>query len=220
MVGSSRPGALLTSNSSARVGGSSSTLSSALAPSRCRSSTASTMAMRQPPSPAVEPKNGTAAAHVVDADHGVELAGLLVDDALEHQQIALRLRGDAARDRMVGVDRERGRLLHLRRGRIGMRQHEARETIGQRRLADAGRAADQPGMRNAPALVACEQRRSASAWPNSAVVSRGQLDLDIGHRPRSRRRALRHARALRMQALLDRRPDALGHDVARRRGRR
>ena len=39
-----------------------------------------------------------------------------------------------------------------------MRQHEARETIGQRRLADAGRPADQPGMRHAPALVARQQR--------------------------------------------------------------
>ena len=55
------------------------------------------------------------AAHVVDADHGVELAGLLVDHALEHQQIALRLRGDAARDRIVSIDRERRRLLHRRR---------------------------------------------------------------------------------------------------------
>ena len=42
--------------------------------------------------------------------------------------------------------------------RIGMREHEARQPIGQRRLADAGRAADQPGMRNAAAFVGIEQR--------------------------------------------------------------
>ena len=38
---------------------------------------------------------------VVNADDGVELAGLLIDHALNGQQIALRLRSDAARDRMV-----------------------------------------------------------------------------------------------------------------------
>ena len=40
-----------------------------------------------------------------------------------------------------------------------MREHEARHAIGQRRLADALRAADQPGMRNAPAAIGIEQRR-------------------------------------------------------------
>ena len=110
------------------------------------------MAMRQPPSPAVEPKNEIGSPHVVDADHGVELAGLLVDGALQHQQIALRLGGDAARDRIIGIDRERLRLLHRRRFRIGMREHEARQAVGQRRLADAGRPADQPGMGMRPLL--------------------------------------------------------------------
>ena len=51
------------------------------------------------------------APHVVDADHGVELAGLFVDHALEHQEVALRLRGDAAGNRIVRFDRERVRFF-------------------------------------------------------------------------------------------------------------
>ena len=42
-------------------------------------------------------------ADIVNADDGIELAGLLVDHAFDDQQIALRLRGDAARDRMVSL---------------------------------------------------------------------------------------------------------------------
>ena len=45
-----------------------------------------------------------------------------------------------------------------RRRRIGMREHEARHAIGERRLADAGRAADQPGVRDAAAFIGIEQR--------------------------------------------------------------
>ena len=53
---------------------------------------------------------------------------------------------------------QRLRLLHRRRRRIGMRQHEPRHAIGQRRLADAGLAADQPGVRDAAAAIGVEQR--------------------------------------------------------------
>ena len=80
IVGSSRAGAWLTSSSSAFLGGSSRIFSSALAPcGSCSSSAVSTMHTRQPPSPAVEPKNDTVLADVLDPDHGEELAGLLVD---------------------------------------------------------------------------------------------------------------------------------------------
>jgi len=98
------------------------------------------------------------AAHVVDANYGVKLAGLLVDRAFEHEKIALCLRGDAAGDRVVGIDRERCCLLHHGRLRIRMSQHEPRQAVSQGRLADAGRPADQPGMRDAPALITVEQR--------------------------------------------------------------
>ena len=46
-----------------------------------------------------------------------------------------------------------------------MREHEPRHAIGQRRLADALRAADQPGMRNAPAAIGVQQRRLRLAMP-------------------------------------------------------
>jgi hypothetical protein len=54
---------------------------------------------------------------------------------------------------IVGIDRKRRRALHSRRLRMAMGQHEARHAIGQRRLADALRAADQPGVRDLPAAI-------------------------------------------------------------------
>src|SRR6185312_16086890 len=41
---------------------------------------------------------------------------------------------------------------------IGMREHKARHAVSECRLADAGRAADQPGVGNAAALVTLQQR--------------------------------------------------------------
>src|SRR5712672_4252987 len=46
-----------------------------------------------------------------------------------------------------------------------MREHESRHPIGQRSFADALRAADQPGMRNAPAAIGIEQRCLRRAMP-------------------------------------------------------
>src|SRR5579883_3620973 len=71
----------------------------------------------------------------------------------------MRAGRDLARHRIVGIDRERGRALHVVRERIAMGEHEPRHTIGERRLADALRAAEQPGMRNASAAIGVEQRR-------------------------------------------------------------
>src|SRR5512147_31812 len=42
-------------------------------------------------------------ADIVNTDDGIELAGLLIDHAFDDEEIALRLCGDAARDRMVGL---------------------------------------------------------------------------------------------------------------------
>ena len=97
------------------------------------------------------------AAHVIDTDVLVQLAGLFVDHPLEHEQIAMRLRRDAPRHRMVGVDVKRCRVVHQRRARIGMGEDEARQAISKRRLADAGWAPDQPGVREASAPVGFEQ---------------------------------------------------------------
>ena len=57
MVGSRRLGSDATSRNSARVGGSSSDFSSALAALMLSSSAASTITTRQAPSPAVRPRN-------------------------------------------------------------------------------------------------------------------------------------------------------------------
>src|SRR6185312_14730823 len=91
-------------------------------------------------------EKGNSAPHILDTDCGEELARFFVDHALKYQEIVLRLRGDAPRHRMFGIDGERSRRLHLGALRIGMSEHESRQPVGKRRLADAGRAPDQPGM--------------------------------------------------------------------------
>ena len=98
------------------------------------------------------------ATHVVDADHGVKLAGLLIKAALEHEEVALRLRGHPARNRMIGVYCERCRFLDFGSAGVRMRQHETRQPIGQCGLADARRPAHQPGVRDAPAFVGFKER--------------------------------------------------------------
>ena len=98
-VASTRAAEWLTNSSSARCGGSSSTLSSALAPEALSSSTASTMAIAPAPSPARRAEKRHGAADVVDRDLLVQHA-LVVERALENEQIGLPLRGDAARHRM------------------------------------------------------------------------------------------------------------------------
>ena len=113
------------------------------------------------------------AAHVIDLDVLAQIAGLFIDRALQHQEVALRLRGDAPRHRMRGVDVERRCIAHGRRLRIGIGQDETRHAIGQRRLADAGRTADQPGMRKAAAAIGVEQRLLGFPMAEQEVVSRG-----------------------------------------------
>ena len=169
MVGSTRPGAWLTSSSSARGGGSSSTLSSAFSPALLRSSSGSTIATRQPPSPGGRAEERHGAPDILDAGHREQLAGLLVDDALEHQEVAVRLPGDAPRGRMVGRNGERFGLLHGGHRRIGIGQHEARHAIGERRLADAA------SRRRSARRAGCGRRgrrRAASARPRHGRTAR------------------------------------------------
>ena len=158
MVGRTRPGAWLISSRRQRGGGSSSTFSRAFSPDFSSSSTA--IDDRHPPAalPGGRPEERYRAPHVIDPDRAEQLAGLLVEDALQRQQIGVGLPGDTARHRAVRRHGERRRLLHRRRRRIGMRQHECRHAIGQRRLADPRLAADQPGVRDAAALVGFQQR--------------------------------------------------------------
>ena len=71
----------------------------------------------------------------------------------------MRAGGDLARNGIIRIERERLGTLYRRRHGIGIGEHEAGHAIGQRRLADALRTADQPGMRNAPAAIGIEQCR-------------------------------------------------------------
>src|SRR5579871_170993 len=77
----------------------------------------------------------------------------------------MRAGRDLARHGVIGIDLERGRTLHVLAQRITMGQHKARHAIGERGLADALRAADQPGMCDASAAVGVEQRRFRLMMP-------------------------------------------------------
>ena len=72
-----------------------------------------------------------------------------------------------------------------------MGEHEARHAIGERRLADAGRTADQPGMRHAPAAIGVEQRALGLGVAEQAGVVARVRNLD-----RRRRLAALTSRAL------------------------
>ncbi len=56
-----------------------------------------------------------------------------------------------------------------------MREHEAREAVGQRRFADALGTADQPGVVHAPRSIRVEQRRLgvAASKPRGLFLGRG-----------------------------------------------
>ena len=73
--------------------------------------------------------------------------------------------GDMAGDGIGGIDPKRLGALHIVGQGIAMREHEPRHSIGQRRLADALRPPDQPGMRDPPATVGIQQRQFGFAVP-------------------------------------------------------
>ncbi len=220
MVGSTRPGAWLTSSSRARRGGSSSTLSSALAPADIAARRReSTIATRQPPSPAVEPKNVTV---LRTSSTAIACAAcrLIVDGALEHQQVALRLRCDPARHRMIGGDRERSAPIAppAPSGRDG----RARSAPCDRPASPCRCRAARRSARHAAcaAAIGVEQRALGLGVAEQARSSRA----DAGARPRHRRRRLVRSRCHVLE--IDRRgrgiepfvhdvPDGLGDLVER-----
>ncbi len=61
-----------------------------------------------------------------------------------------------------------------------MREHETRQPIGQRCLADAGRAADQPGVRNAAAFVGIEQRALGLVMSEQRAGFARAQNVDVG----------------------------------------
>ncbi len=101
-------------------------------------------------------------AHVVDADLGEMLLGLLVPLPPQQEDVGERHGRDATRGGMRRRHGERLRGLHRRRRRVRMGQQKARETPGERRLADPLRPADDPCLRE---TVALDRRRAVRAPP-------------------------------------------------------
>jgi hypothetical protein len=91
-------------------------------------------------------QEGADAAHVVDGNLAFQAGHLVVGPAaLDHPQIGVRPGRDMADGRMVGRDVE-GLGGPQQAPTAAPGEHEAGHAIGQRRLADPARAADQPGM--------------------------------------------------------------------------
>ena len=63
------------------------------------------------------------------------------------------------RRRIVWIDVKVGGFAHALGVRIGVGEHEPGETPGERRLADALRAADQPGVGETPVTIGRQQFR-------------------------------------------------------------
>jgi hypothetical protein len=118
----------------------------------------------------------------VNRDDGPHHA-LVVEAAFKREQAAMGARRDMARDRIGWIHPQRLGVLHIRCQGIAMGEHEPRHPIGQRRLADARRPADQPGMRNAAAAVGVQQGRLGVAMPEQcrgfARMDDGNLRLDL-----------------------------------------
>ena len=120
------------------------------------------MATRQPPSPAVEPKNDNAARTCSTrvSVNSLPVFSLTTRSSTRRSLCAWPAMRRA--DGMIRRDGERRGLLHSRLARIRIRQHEARQAIGQRRLADAA------SRRRSARRAECARRdrlRAASARP-------------------------------------------------------
>ena len=126
------------------------------------------------------------APHLVDRDDGAQLA-LVVFGALQREQIGdgpARRRGAPRRD----VGGSASDVASCALGAVGsrMREHEARHAVGERRLADAARPADQPGMRHAAGAIGFEERLfGARRGRKAPAVCARMRDVGFG-RPRSR----------------------------------
>ena len=109
---------------------------------------------------------------ILDDDLAAFLLGAFVDAAFHAQQIGMAGRRDLPEHGAGGIDFKiaRGQIVGRRRiteqGRTVVRfaadtaiQGEAGDAVGETRLADPGRAGDQPGMRQFPALTGGQEGR-------------------------------------------------------------
>ncbi len=167
------------SSSKARRGGSSKTLSSALAPSSLSSSTASMTAMRQPPSPAVEPKNETDRR---TSSTAMSWRNLPVSPTVRSstRRSRLRLRCDTACDRMIGR-RPQATPPTAPRPRPGP-DGRARSAPYGRRASPCRSRAVRRSARHA-ACARCGRRRAMPARRPHARTARSSAVDDAARRP-------------------------------------
>ena len=80
-------------------------------------------------------------------------------------------RRDAAKRRVRRIDQKRGRRRGEQALRVAaLREQEPRESERQRRLADATRPGQQPGMRQPAGAIRVEQRRLSPLLPDQRRV--------------------------------------------------
>ena len=84
--------------------------------------------------------------------------GLKIPLPPQERDIRRGHRRNAARGGRLRIDIQGFRAHHVRRGGVGMGRQEAREPPGNGCLADAGAAAENPGVRKAPGPVGIEQQ--------------------------------------------------------------
>ncbi len=98
-----------------------------------------------------------------------------------------------------------------------MGEHEPRHAVGERRLADAARAADQPGMRHASAAIGVEQRLLGlgMAEEDGGLARMRATQLDRRRRSLTMRRPSSASGAVAgIEPLVHRLPDAVGDGSA------
>ena len=96
-------------------------------------------------------------AHVVHHDFLAPSVALDVEATLHHPEIGVRAGSDPAKHRVFLPDRQAVRLSERPFPAVG--EDEARESIGESRLANASRASDQPGMGETVPVPGREQFR-------------------------------------------------------------
>ena len=122
---------------------------------------------------------------VVDDDLRADGAGLAarVGGALDGEQVGVAGGRRPAKDRMRRVEVKRALPFPAARRRAAAaRQHVAREAIGQRRLADAARPADQPGVGQPPGGEGARERVLRRFVPGEARIrARRRRFANAGH---------------------------------------
>ena len=126
--------------------------------------------------------------HVVDADLREMFLGLLVPLAPQQREIAKGQSRYFSRNGMGRIEVEVFRLLRRERGKIGMGGDEARHAPGERRLANALRTTENPGVRQTSRAVGVEKLglRRLMAEQDMGVARMGSGSETVAFRRRLR----------------------------------